>query len=369
VTILGEEQRRPSRKERGMELESLYEELASHFDRFPIGAPKTPSLMEILGILFPVEEAEVALRMPVMGKTTVSALRQEMPERADRLESILDRMAEKGTVLKSQAPGREPRYMLLPSEKGWCETVYWPGKETEHTRKLAPLWLKYRDEGYGEALARGGVPVMRVIPVSESLESSTEILPFEVLEPKVEEQALIAVGHCPCRQIKRAAGKGCSRPLEVCFSFGEMARYMLDYGMGRRVSASETLEILAQCEEEGLVHSVENYHGKIGTLCNCCGCCCVFLDSRNRLGFHTISPSSYRSQVDAEACTGCAVCEEICQTRAIQVDDGSVAVVDENRCIGCGLCVSCCPEEAVGLSPGKEIKPPPDPVELLRLRT
>jgi hypothetical protein len=45
-----------------------------------------------------------------------------------------------------------------------------------------------------------------------------------------------------------------------------MAEYMLEYGMGRRVSVAETLTILAKCEEEGLVHSVENHDGKLGTL-------------------------------------------------------------------------------------------------------
>ncbi len=352
-----------------MQSESLYEDLASHFDRFPIGTPRTPTLMEILSVLFPVEEAEVALRMPIMGRARVSDLAPEGPEDADRLESILDRMAEKGTVLKERLPGKEARYMLLPSEKGWCETVYWSGKETEHTRKLAPLWLRYRDEGYGEALARGDIPVMRVIPVSESLESATEILPFEILRPKVEEQDLIAVGHCPCRQIKRTAGEGCTHSLEACFSFGAMARYMLDYGFGRRVSAAEALRILSKCEEEGLVHSVENHDGKLGTLCNCCGCCCVFLDSKKRLGFHTISPSNYRSQVDAEACTACGVCEEICQTEAIRMEGGAGALVDEGRCIGCGLCVSSCPEEAVRLLAAEAVEPPPNPVELFMRRT
>jgi formate hydrogenlyase subunit 6/NADH:ubiquinone oxidoreductase subunit I len=352
-----------------MESENLYEELASHFDRFPIGTPKTPALMEILGILFPPEEAELALRMPIMGRTTVADLAGATPEAPDRLAAILDRMAEKGTVLKKQAPGKEAKYMLLPSEKGWCETVYWRGKETEHTRKLAPLWLRYRDEGYGEALARGGTPVMRVIPVLESVESASEVLPYEVLKTKVEEQTLIAVGHCPCRQIKRSAGQGCTHSLEACFSFGEMARYMLDYGFGREVSVAETLEIVKKCEAEGLVHSVENFDGKIGTLCNCCGCCCVFLDSRKRLGFHTISPSRYRSQVDAESCTACGVCEEMCQTEAIRVENGGAAVIDAERCIGCGLCVSCCPEDAVRLLPGQEITPPPAPVELFMRRT
>ena len=78
-----------------MESQNLYEDLASHFDRFPIGTPKTPALMEILRILFPVEEAEVALRMPIMGKTTISDLGGESPAGTDRLEAILDRMAEK----------------------------------------------------------------------------------------------------------------------------------------------------------------------------------------------------------------------------------------------------------------------------------
>jgi formate hydrogenlyase subunit 6/NADH:ubiquinone oxidoreductase subunit I len=352
-----------------MQSESLYRKLASHFDRFPIGTPTTPTLMEILGILFPPEEAEVALRMPIMGRATVSELAPEGPEETDRLESILDRMAKKGTVLKEWSPGEEARYMLLPSEKGWCETVYWPGKETDRTRQLAPLWLRYRDEAYGEALERGGIPVMRVIPVSESLESATEILPFEVLRPRVEEQDLIAVGHCPCRQIKRTAGEGCTHSLEACFSFGAMARYMLDYGLGRRVSAAEALLILCRCEQEGLVHSVENHDGKLGTLCNCCGCCCVFLDSKKRLGFHTISSSSYRSHVDVEACNGCAACEEVCQTEAIQVGDGAGAVIDEGRCIGCGLCASFCPEEAVRLLPVAEIVPPPSPAELFLRRT
>ncbi len=350
-----------------MEQESLYEDLARHFDRFPIGAPMTPSLMEILKILFPPEEAEVALRMPVMGKTTVSDLSRENPEQGDALATILDRMAEKGTVMKRATLGQEARYTLLPSEKGWCETVYWPGRETEYTKKLGPLWVKYRDEGYGEGLARGGVPVFRAIPVSKSLESATEILPFEVVKTKVEEHSLIVVGHCPCRQIKRTVGAGCSHSLEVCFSFGAMAGYKLEYGFGRQVSLGETLKIMEKCEEEGLVHSVENYDGKIGTLCNCCGCCCLFLDSRKRLGVHSISPSNYRSMVNEASCSGCGTCEEICQMGAIRVAE--VAVVDEGRCIGCGLCASACPEKAVGLSPVREIEPPPDPMTLFMART
>jgi ferredoxin len=73
--------------------------------------------------------------------------------------------------------------------------------------------------------------------------------------------------------------------------------------------------------------------------------------------------------VNADACTGCGVCEELCQTDAIRIEDATVAAIDSGRCIGCGLCVSCCPEDAVRLLPEGEIEPPPAPVELFLRRT
>ncbi len=38
----------------------LYEDLAKHLDQGIVGTPKSPALIEILKILFPVEEAEIS---------------------------------------------------------------------------------------------------------------------------------------------------------------------------------------------------------------------------------------------------------------------------------------------------------------------
>ncbi|MDR7402262.1 MAG: 4Fe-4S binding protein [Armatimonadota bacterium] len=45
---------------------------------------------------------------------------------------------------------------------------------------------------------------------------------------------------------------------------------------------------------------------------------------------------------------GCTLCEWACPHRALQVQDGSVAL-DALRCTGCGICVTACPHDAVHL--------------------
>ncbi|MCK4376126.1 MAG: 4Fe-4S binding protein, partial [Candidatus Brocadiae bacterium] len=51
--------------------------------------------------------------------------------------------------------------------------------------------------------------------------------------------------------------------------------------------------------------------------------------------------------VDADKCTGCGLCQEVCPTGAISMDE--VARIDRAQCTGCGQCVAECPEDALSL--------------------
>ncbi|MEW6263620.1 MAG: 4Fe-4S dicluster domain-containing protein [Thermodesulfobacteriota bacterium] len=346
---------------------ALYESLARKLDQgVIIGAPLTSTLIEILEILFPPEEAEIALKLPNQNKP-LSELKALYPDRADGLGEILDRMARRGTVYSAQKPGQEKVYRLLPSVVGWSETPYWAGRDTPEARNLAPLWIKYRDEAFGAELARG-LPALRVIPIAQALKDESQILPFDALIPMVEAASYRAVGHCPCRQMQKYVGQGCQHTLENCLHFGGMGRYMVEQGLARAISLEETLKILAEAHQEGLVHCSENIEGALSTICNCCGCCCMFLITRKKLGLTAVSSSNYLARVEAEACQGCGTCEERCPVAAIAVNDDGVAEVKENVCLGCGVCTPTCPAEAVALVLRPEILRPPDVSQFLTAR-
>ena len=94
-----------------------YETLAKHLDQGIVGSPKSPALMGILEILFPGEEAGVAVRLP-MQDTSLPELKEMFPERADSIGELVERMVKRGTVFVS-GQGEERRYRLLPSVSFW----------------------------------------------------------------------------------------------------------------------------------------------------------------------------------------------------------------------------------------------------------
>ena len=60
-------------------------------------------------------------------------------------------------------------------------------------------------------------------------------------------------------------------------------------------------------------------------------------------------------QVDAEKCTGCGRCAEVCQYHAIVVL-GDQTLVFPELCHGCGSCALECPENAIAEIPKKDKK-------------
>lgn len=50
--------------------------------------------------------------------------------------------------------------------------------------------------------------------------------------------------------------------------------------------------------------------------------------------------------IDAERCTGCGACIEVCPVGAIALVD-DVARVDDKTCTGCEACLDVCPEDAI----------------------
>lgn len=142
-------------------------------------------------------------------------------------------------------------------------------------------------------------------------------------------------------------------------TFGLAAQFIIDRGIGRKISKEEAAAILKQSEEAGLVHCSLNRQ-EIDFLCNCCRCHCIILDtalSQPKPGF--ILNSGFYPTWDPELCEVCKTCIENCPASALTMGGANIPIVNMDLCIGCGVCATGCPEEAIELVERAEIEMPP----------
>lgn len=339
----------------------VYAKLRAHLDQFVLGAPEAEAILEILRIRFTPEEAEVAL---LLGQNHVEA--STLARKANRSESelcpILEQMADKALVYKKTTTRdgvTKELYGLLPTAVGLWETSFATGEKNARTEQLARLWREYYNSGWGKGMF-GGAPFTRVIPVAKSVDARQEILPYEKAVDLIKEYDFAVVIHCPCRKSAELTGAGCGKPTEVCFHFGDLARFMVDKGLGREVNQEEVLAILDMTEKAGLVHMVGNSKEMGVAMCSCCSCCCTQLRAIKELSIpNAMAQSRFLAEVEPEKCISCGVCEERCQFDAVTSDEG-VAKIGNERCVGCGLCVTTCPTGAISLKERESYREPFD---------
>ncbi len=267
-------------------------------------------------------------RGSILTMTELQIRKMELSSQVDaaiRLEAarFMDLMIEGET---SQVPTKTPYYRVLPVEK----TI--TGKDLT-----------------GEVILDAVVPDPRAI------------LPIDVISEMIKKEPLMVVAECYCRKAKLILDKGCEHDLETCFYFNELAELQLNAGRARKVSYEEALEILKACEDQGLVHNINNAQGHIHSLCNCCACSCGVIKSMRRGETFGGNPSRFVVAYQEEACAVCGECVEVCPTDALLLIDGRLDLSVE-KCIGCGLCVSRCPNNALTMIPRQKTARIPETV-------
>lgn len=343
--------------------DDVYVRLRRHMENFILATPEAESILGILRIRFTPEEAEVCLILG-QGHEELSVLATKSNRSERELRSMLEQMADKALVFKitsTEDGASKELYSLFPTAVGLWETSFATGERNPETVELARLWREYYKSGWGESMF-GAVPFTRVIPVGKSVPAQTEILSYEKASDLIRQYDYAVVIHCPCRKSAELAGAGCGKPTEVCFHFGDLARFMVDKGYGREVSLEEALEILDMTEKAGLVHMVGNAKEMGAAMCSCCSCCCTQLGAIKEFSLpnaKAMARSRFMAQVGPDKCVSCEVCVERCQFNAISNGSGNFRVNEEN-CLGCGLCVTTCPTEAISMKERAVYQEPPD---------
>jgi NAD-dependent dihydropyrimidine dehydrogenase PreA subunit len=346
--------------------EDIYQRLEDHL--FTLGQEYTPKegLEEILRENFTPLEAEVALALPAkvmpLQPVGVDAIIDKVNLPRKELVDILERLSGRGLLFSGKTKEGQKGYALVQRGFGFPQTFFWKGEETPFAKNMAELVDKYnRGKKLEQTYPTSKTPSFQFIPIGEAIEPEMQaIYSYTMLEKVIDQAAVIAVAHCPCRFRARLLERGCDHLLEVCLKFDEMAEYMIERELAREVTKEEALEIIRKSEEDGLVHFVDNALGDIKHNCNCCGCCCWALSpiKNRRVPRDVIMATYFIRKTDEGECVACGNCVEVCPVDAITMGD-NYSIVDEIWCVGCGLCVAQCLNSAAKLEPRSDVSPPP----------
>lgn len=326
-------------------MDDIYLQLMKRMDDFPVGALESEHLLGILRIIFDDDEAGLAIDLPSYLEE-LGSIAARLGRDEGELQGILERMADKGLVYGKEKESVRS-YNLLPLVPGIFELQFMKAETSPQKRRIAELFDAYYHEGWGETSFTSKTALARVMMVEEEIPRGEEVLPYEKVSEFIKDSTYMALTNCFCRHEAELLDRSCGAPKEVCMCFGPFAEFLVERGFAHKADREEMLEALDRAEKAGLVHVSDNIQEKINFICNCCGCCCGFLGTITKLNISgAVAPSRYTVEVDTDLCNGCETCVDVCQMKAISVDD-DIAVVASSKCIGCGLCVSNCPSDAM----------------------
>jgi electron transport complex protein RnfB len=323
--------------------EDIYVKFADYLDQLPAGFPRTESGVElrILQQLFTPEEAVLAMHLTLIAEEpAVVAYRAGIE--VGEAEKKLEEMDRRGLIYSTQVKDKTIKYCIQQYIIG-----FWEGQVDRLTPQLVRDFEEYLPLFIDLDLWQK-VPQLRTIPVEQSIDTSTFILPYEHIREMVSKHKEFTVSNCICRQEQRMLGNGCDKPEETCLTFGVGAEHNKRINKGRLISRNEVFDILHKAEDFGLVLQAANARD-IYYICACCGCCCGALRSVKedpRPASRVSSP--FRAILNTDICSGCGTCIDRCQMDALMLNN-DIAVINQDRCIGCGLCITTCTTGALRL--------------------
>ena len=323
---------------------AIPEELKTYAAR--LGFPESETLGEILSILFPDDLSQkIAAALP--GTIDEVAGRTNIPVAVAR--EVITRLCSHGAI---NHVIRKGTYRLFPAMIELRDAIVIGGNYPPGVMELWEKLIRQEMPALITLIRELNIPPMlRAVPIEEEVQKEGRVLDIDSARSIFRDAQLITAVPCPCRTQARAVGRGekCpAPPTAVCMQTNGFAEAIIDRGIGERLSTPEALKRIGDAEDAGLMHFVRNNIKEDMFMCNCCACCCTGLFLINELSYlQAYAPSRFQIAYDESKCTGCGLCVDRCQVRAISLD--GVADIYVERCFGCGNCAHICPAGALTL--------------------
>jgi Pyruvate/2-oxoacid:ferredoxin oxidoreductase delta subunit len=344
----------------------------------PIYAPKHKKILELMKLLWNEEDVKLLSYYDGAGQMLTPLKLAKIAGRAkEEVKAILEQLATRGTILKV---GNQ--FALLPLLPGVFELYFTVYKDKlENLTEIAKIYRFIFDDILPQQLFNKDMILFRpllpyeskekYIKIDETVASQSQVLPYELVENLINQNDLWVVKPCDCRKIGELSGEPCSvaSPELGCLLCGVAAQFLLDRGVGKKLTKEEAIEFLKKTEKAGLVHNAVNTSGPVSAMiiCNCCSCHCGTLYPFKKHKVVGVTPSNFTPRIDDKLCVKCESCLKKCPMGAIyhrwpnEADSSDERmVVREEFCIGCGVCASNCKKTAISLEKVRNVIPPKD---------
>jgi Pyruvate/2-oxoacid:ferredoxin oxidoreductase delta subunit len=335
-----------------------YHQLAVRLNKFPLGAPCSKQLYDILKILFSPAEARLVSLLPIRVFRAKHAARAwKMPLAEARRK--LDDLCRKALLVDIEQEG-SMHYCLPPPMAGFFEFSMMRVRNDIDQKALARLLYQYinLEKDFSQALFTGGRTQLGRIFVNEPQVEAAyrlEILAHESATEVIRSSTHIALSRCYCRHKMAHVGLACDAPQNICLTLDITAASLVRHGHASAIDAARALDVLQQARDLNLVQFGENVRDQVNFICNCCKCCCEGLQAARRFAMHSpVLTTNFEAAVDNEKCSHCGRCAAVCPVEAIVTpgpgQDGLTQVA-EHLCLGCGVCVKVCSAAALRIVP------------------
>lgn len=328
---------------------TAYSRFINHLQNWVIGLPESEYLYPLLEARLSPEEADFLADFPFLPHA-IEQLAEKFATSVEEMGVKLDPLAARGLLFRHQSK-ETVRYALNDSIFLFYRSPFWAGYTDEKTKTYATLANQYFFNDMGAEFGAHPTRGLRAIPLENTIKDERQVIPYEDLVKVLEQEEYFCTATCPCRHRKNADPNAptCKHETFNCLHFGRLARYMVANGMGKEISREETMEILRTAAEAGLVHGISNTKEGMDSICNCCKCCCLFLEPLKQPQIpRGLQASNYLIEIDAETCKGCGLCVKRCPMKALRLVD-EISTLTPELCIGCGVCAYKCPTQSLGL--------------------
>ena len=287
---------------------------------------------------------------------------------AGRLRGAMEPIIHKGLICEFDGKSGT-RYVLSDVLLAYYRMPGWRGQDDHWNRKLAALSNRYYFDEMGADFMGHQTKGLRAIPIAQTITDQRQIMPYEDVVQVVDREDCFCVTTCACRHRHNIDpdATSCKHETLNCLHFGKLAHYIVKHDMGKQITREEMLEKLKQAADAGLVHGISNAKTGMDTICNCCSCCCMFLEAINApypvpVGHQR---SNYLLDINRGTCKACGLCAQRCPMKALELrgidqpqndtanpeKKAKQIAYEPDRCIGCGVCVHKCPTGSLDLVP------------------